>query len=84
MLLPLEVGEPDLDERPDPLLEPRLARRLERLLVTLPHLGRVDPLLEPVVSGHEQLLDPQACVFPLHKLSVTRQIYVTNCTETPW
>ena len=35
---PLEVGEPDLDERPHAVLEPRLARDRERLLVALAHL----------------------------------------------
>ena len=37
---PLEIGEPELDERPDRVLEPRLARDLERLLVALAHLLR--------------------------------------------
>ena len=37
---PFEVGEPDLDERPDRVLDPRLARELERLLVALPRLSR--------------------------------------------
>ena len=54
---PLEVREPDLDERPHRLLEPRLTGGLERLLVALAHLRRVDALLEPVVSRQEQLLD---------------------------
>jgi CheY-like chemotaxis protein len=70
---PLEIGEPELDERPDRVLDACLARRLERLLVTLPRLRRVDSLLESVVSGHEQLLDPLAGV-PLHKFTVTSQI----------
>ena len=48
---PLEVGEPDLDERPHALLEPGLARDRERLLVALAHLLRLDALLEPVVAG---------------------------------
>ena len=46
-----EVGEPDLDQRPDPLLHPVLARERQRLLVALAHLRRVDALLEPVVAG---------------------------------
>ena len=41
---PFEVGEPDLDERPDRVLDPRLAGELERLLVALPRLlGRRRP-----------------------------------------
>ena len=52
-----QVGEPDLDERPHGLLEPCLARDRERLLPALAHLRRVDALLQPVVPGHEQLLD---------------------------
>ena len=35
-----QVGEPDLDERPDRLLEPRLPRHLERLLPALARLLR--------------------------------------------
>ena len=53
----LEVGEPDLDQRPDPLLDPGLPRERERLLVALAHLRRVDALLQPVVPGQDQLLD---------------------------
>jgi CheY-like chemotaxis protein len=70
---PFEVREPDFDERADRLLQPRLAGHLERLLVALPGLGRVDTLLEAIVPGHEQLLDPLADI-PLHKLTVTSQI----------
>ena len=55
---PLEVGEPELDERPHRLLEPGLARDRERLLVALPRLLRRDALLQPVVARDEQLLDP--------------------------
>ena len=54
---PLEVREPDLDERPDRILETGFPRSLERLLVALPRLGRVDPLLEPVVARDQELLD---------------------------
>ena len=45
-----EIGEPDLDERTDRLLEACLARDGERLLVGLAHLLGVDALLEPVVA----------------------------------
>jgi CheY-like chemotaxis protein len=70
---PIEVGEPDLDERPHLVLEPCLACDGERLLIALARLGRVDALLEPVVPGHEQLLDPLTWVVPLHKRRLTRQ-----------
>jgi hypothetical protein len=54
---PLEVGEPDLDERPHALLEPCLARDRQRLLVALPDLLRRDALLQAVVAGEEQVVD---------------------------
>jgi hypothetical protein len=72
-LQPLEVGEPDFHERPDRVLEARLPSRLERVLVALARLRRIDTLLEPIVAGHQELLDPAAGVVPLHKPSVTRQ-----------
>ena len=71
---PREVGEPDLDERADGVLQAGLAGRLERLLVALPRLDGVDALLEPVVSGDEELLNPLACLVPLHKSTVTVHI----------
>jgi hypothetical protein len=54
---PFEVGEPDLDERPDLVLDPCLASQLERLLIALPRFLDGDTLLEPVVARHEQALD---------------------------
>ena len=59
---PLEVGEPDLHERPHGVLETRLARDRERLLVALARLLGRDALLQPVVAGDEKLLDPGPCV----------------------
>jgi preprotein translocase subunit SecG len=56
----LQVGEPDLHQRPDARLEPRLAGDCERLLIALARLRGRDTLLEPVVAGHEQLLNPRA------------------------
>ena len=47
---PFEIGEPDLDERADALLEPVLAGDRERLLVALADLLGGDALLEPVVA----------------------------------
>ena len=72
---PFEVGEPDLHERADPLLEPRFARELERLLVALACLCGVDALLQPVVARDEKLLDSLTDIaFRLHFPSVTVQI----------
>ena len=45
---------------PDGLLEPRGAGRLERRLVALAHLVERHALLEPVVAGHEEMLDLRA------------------------
>ncbi|MDF2753513.1 MAG: hypothetical protein K0S82_1896 [Gaiellaceae bacterium] len=68
---PLEIGEPDLDERPHRVLEPGLARDGERLLVALAGLRGGDTLLEAVVARHEQLLDPRARILgPLHARSL--------------
>jgi hypothetical protein len=55
-----EVLEPDLDEGTDCLLEPGGPGRLERCLVALAHLVERDALLEPVVPGHEEVLDLRA------------------------
>ena len=56
----VEVGEPDLDQRSDRVLETGLARDGQRLLVGLSHLVGRDALLQPVVAGDEQLLDALA------------------------
>jgi CheY-like chemotaxis protein len=53
----LEVGEPDLDERPDRLFDSCFAGELERLLIALPRLFGRDTLFEPVVAGDQQALD---------------------------
>src|SRR5262245_65741098 len=58
----LELRKPDLDERPDALLETGLARDRERGLVALAHLVEGDTLLQPIVPGHQELLDPLAGV----------------------
>jgi hypothetical protein len=67
--VPFEVREPDLDERSDRLFEASFARLFEGLFVALPHLGRVDPLLEAVVPGDEQLLDPLAGLLVSHAVA---------------
>jgi hypothetical protein len=71
---PLEVGQPDLDERTDGILESHLARHLERLLVALPYFRRVDALFEPVVAGDEKLVDSLPRLLGLHIRSVTVHI----------
>ena len=71
---PFEIGQPDLHERPNRLLEPRVLRGLEGLLVALPHFLRVDALFEAVVSGDQELLDPLPGVVALHKRTVTSHI----------
>src|SRR5581483_1380884 len=66
---PLEVGKPDLDERPDALLEPRLACERERLLVGRPDLLGGDALLQAVIARDEQLLDPLADLYHTENLA---------------
>src|SRR5262245_38802612 len=46
----VQVGEPDLHERPHRILETRFAGGGQGLLVALAHLGGIDPLLQPVVA----------------------------------
>ena len=53
----VEIRQPQLDERPYRVLDARIARSGERLLVALAHLLGRDALLEAVVAGHEQALD---------------------------
>src|SRR5262249_6449516 len=64
---PCKLRQPTPDQRPDRLFTPRLACDLERLLVTLARLCRVDALLEPVVPGDDQLLDPLPGVIRGHR-----------------
>jgi hypothetical protein len=64
-----EIGQPDLDERLDRLLETRFTSHGERLLVGLAHLLVRHALLEAIVPGHEKLLDALARVFG-HRPSV--------------
>src|SRR3954451_20025008 len=54
---PFEVREPDLDQRPDRLLEPGLLRNGQRLLVALPDLVGGNALFQPVVARQEQIVD---------------------------
>ena len=70
-----QVREPDLDERPNRLLEPRLARDLERLLPALARLGRVDALLQPVVARDEQLWIRRPGLVGPHRASLSALRY---------
>jgi CheY-like chemotaxis protein len=54
---PIDVGEANLDERPNLLFQAVLACQRERVLVRLAHLLRGDALLQPVVTRDEKLLD---------------------------
>jgi CheY-like chemotaxis protein len=71
---PLEVGEPELDQRPHALLDPGLPRNLERLLVALARLPRIHSLLKSIVSGDEKFLDSLTRVLALHIRTVAVQI----------
>jgi hypothetical protein len=62
----LEIGEPDLHERPDRLLDPGLTGECQRRLPALARLRRVDPLFETVVTGYEMLLDPGTKIVVRH------------------
>jgi CheY-like chemotaxis protein len=74
----LEVGEPDLDERPDRLFDSCFAGELERLLVALPRLFGRDTLFEPVVAGDQQALDLGSNLVSrgVHIRSLARQDHV--------
>jgi hypothetical protein len=73
---PLEISEPDLDQRSNGRFEPRVPRDRKRLLVALPRFRGIDALLEAVVTGHQQLLDPRAGFRLLHSRSLAAHISV--------
>jgi CheY-like chemotaxis protein len=75
---PFEVGEPELDQRAHALLEARLPRDLQRLLVALPRLPRIHSLLKSIVPGDEKLLDSLTRVVALHIRTVAVQISKGN------
>jgi CheY-like chemotaxis protein len=75
---PLEIGDPDLDQRPDRILEARLACDLECLFVAFPGLCRIDALLEPIIPGNQQLLDPLVSVSLLHGRSLAAHLSVVE------
>jgi CheY-like chemotaxis protein len=54
---PLEVGQPEIDQRLHAILETRLTRKLQCLFVALARLGRGNALFEAIVTRHDQLLD---------------------------
>jgi len=72
----LEIGNPDLDHRPDRILEPGLPRDRQGLLVALPDLGRIDALFETIVAGYQELSDPRVRILGLHERSVAGHISV--------
>jgi hypothetical protein len=45
-----KIRKPDLNQRSDRILEPGLPGDRESLLVALPYLGRIDSLLETIVT----------------------------------
>lgn len=57
MLEPFKVVQPDLHKGSHVVFDPRLTGKAKRELVAFSHLGRVDPLLQPVVAGEERLSD---------------------------
>jgi hypothetical protein len=73
---PLEISEPDLHQRPDRVLEPSVPSEGKGLLIALPHLGRIDPLFETIITGYQELLDPLPRVSRLHERSLAAHISV--------
>ncbi len=65
---PFEIGQPELDERPDRVFEARFPRQLQRLLVAAANLFRSYALLEAVVSGDQEFVDLLTWVVICHKL----------------
>lgn len=53
----MKVGEPELDERSDLVLDPGLTGERERLIPAFPHLRGVNSLLQAIVSRQQGLLD---------------------------
>src|SRR4051794_36291400 len=76
---PFEVREPDLDQRPDRLLEPGLLRDRQRLLVALPDLLGRNALLQAVVAGQEQVVDLLARCRLIHAEYLRRTWPGTRC-----
>jgi CheY-like chemotaxis protein len=74
---PLEVGEAQLDQRPDRVLEPRLACDGERLLEVRPRLLGIDALLQTVVARDQKFLDSLTNVaLLLDSRSLTTRLFV--------
>jgi len=65
-VLLLQIRQPDLDERSDPFLEPRLPRERECLLPALARLRGIDPLLQAVVARDQELADLLADIVLAH------------------
>ena len=75
-MLRLEIGKPDLDQRPDRTFETGLTGDRKSLLVTLPYLGGIDALFETIVARYQQLLDSLVRVACLHQRSLAAHISV--------
>ena len=73
---PFELAKANLDQRLDRLLEARLPRDRKRLLVALPYLDGIDSLLETIVTGDQELLDPRVRFSGLHDRSLAAHISV--------
>ena len=71
---PLELGQPDVHQLADGLLEPDLGRDRERLCVGLPHFAEIHALFQTIVASDEESVDPLTCVVPLHIRTVSVQI----------
>jgi hypothetical protein len=72
----LKIRKPDLNQRSDRVLEPGLPGDRESLLVALPYLGRIDALLETIVTCDQELLDSLVRVLGLHERSLAAHISV--------
>lgn len=72
----LKIRKPDLNQRSDRVFEPGLPGDRESLLVALPYLGRIDPLLETIVTRDQELLDSLVRVLGLHERSLAAHISV--------
>ena len=83
----VEIGEPDLHERPYSVLETRLLSQLECALVALPGLLERGSLLQPIVAGDQMTLDlcadflagGQGCIL---RVDFSRRSHGSRCKST--
>jgi hypothetical protein len=52
----LQIGQPDLDERSNPIVDTGDARQFERLLVAFADLRRLNALLQAVIARQQSLV----------------------------